>query len=296
MNKKQMFAADASLLLVALIWGCGFVVTKTCLSEMTPYYLMALRFAIATGVLLLFFGKRLVKAKAQDWKSGCIIGVFLFAAFAAQTVGLKFTTASSSAFLTGTNVVMVPFLYWALYKKSPDVWSFGASGLALFGIGLLTLHGSLTLSFGDSLSLLCALFFACHIVSIGHFAKDQDPLVLATVQMGFSAVLSLVVALAFEPHPTHISSGGWVGMMYLGLFSTFLAFTIQNVAQKYTTSTHAALILCQESMFGALFAVFFLGDKLTVPMVVGCLLILIAIITAETRWEFLRPTSSKKSS
>ncbi len=294
MNKRTMYLADASLLLVALIWGSGFVATKTTLVEVTPYYLMAFRFAIGTLLLGIFFRKRLSAVTRKDLVAGSVIGFFMFSAFAAQTIGLLYTTASKQAFLTGTNVVVVPFLVWALYRKKPDAYSFAATFIALGGIALLTLQGTLTIGLGDSLTLLCAVLFAGHIVSIGHFAKDQDPIVLAAIQMAFTTVFSfLFAALSGEPWPVpNMTSSGWSGIIYMGIASSFIAFTIQNVAQKYTTSTHTALILCLESVFGTLLSVWLLGEALTLKMLLGCALILVAIVTAETRWEFLRKTKS----
>lgn len=290
MSKRTMYLADASLLLVALIWGSGFVATKTTLVEVTPYYLMAFRFAIGTLLLGVFFWKRIAAAKKQDIIAGSVIGIFMFSAFAAQTIGLLYTTASKQAFLTGTNVVIVPFLAWALYRKKPDVYSFAATFVALGGIALLTLQGTLALGLGDSLTLLCAVLFAGHIVAIGHFAKDQDPIVLAAIQMGFTTVFSFAFAvLSAEPWPVpNMTGSGWSGILYMGIASSFFAFTIQNVAQRYTTSTHAALILCLESVFGTLLSVWLLGEEMTVKMILGCVLIMVAIVTAETRWDFLK--------
>ncbi len=290
MSKRTMYLADASLLLVALIWGSGFVATKTTLVEVTPYYLMAFRFAIGTLLLGVFFWKRLITATKQDLIAGSVIGFFMFSAFAAQTIGLLYTTVSKQAFLTGTNVVIVPFLAWALYRKKPDGFAFLATFIALAGIALLTLQGSLSLGLGDSLTLLCAVLFAGHIVSIGHFAKDQDPIVLATIQMAFTTVFSFIFAAGSgEPWPVpNMTGSGWGGIIYMGIASSFIAFTIQNVAQKYTTATHAALILCLESVFGTLLSVWLLGESLTLKMILGCVLILLAIVTAETRWEFLK--------
>ncbi len=166
----------------------------------SAYYLMAFRFAIGTLLLGIFFRKRLSAVTRKDLVAGSVIGFFMFSAFAAQTIGLLYTTASKQAFLTGTNVVVVPFLVWALYRKKPDAYSFAATFIALGGIALLTLQGTLTIGLGDSLTLLCAVLFAGHIVSIGHFAKDQDPIVLAAIQMAFTTVFSfLFAALSGEP-------------------------------------------------------------------------------------------------
>ncbi len=289
MNKRTMYLADASLLLVALIWGSGFVATKSALNEITPYYLMAFRFTIATLLLVVFFWKRIAAAKKKDLIAGCIIGICLFGAFASQTIGLQHITAASSAFLTGTNVIIVPFLVWALSRKKPDRYAFISTFIAMVGIAMLTLDGSFTLDFGESLTLLCALFFAGHIITISHFSKNHDPIVLTAIQMTFAMVFSFLLAFISEPWPVQTLGGfGWGAILYVGIASSFIAYTIQNVAQKYTTATHAALILSLESVFGTLLANWFLGESMTSRMILGSVLILFAIVTSETQWRFIK--------
>lgn len=288
LQKNKNLYADLSLLLVALIWGSGFVATKHALNTITPYYMMTFRFSIAFLLMAMVFYKKLKTMKFQDFKAGAIIGVFLFVAFAAQTVGLQYTTAGKQAFLTGTNVVIVPFLYWIVKKNRPDKYNLTAAFLCFCGIGLLTLSESLSVNLGDVLTLICAFFFACHIVSIGYFAEHHDPIVLTIIQLGISAVLSLGASLLLETAPQNVPTDTVLAVLYLGLFSTLLAFLIQNVAQKYTSPTHAAIILSLESVFGSVLSTILLKELFTSKMFVGCLIIFIAILTAETKWEFLR--------
>jgi drug/metabolite transporter (DMT)-like permease len=286
-DRKKSIYADSSLLLVALIWGGGFVAVKDSLNHITPLYINALRFILATALMSLVFWKKLRSISKKDIISGSIVGVFLFLAFLTQTIGLQYTTVGKQAFLTGTNVVMVPFIAWFVHKKSPGWHSIAAGILCFIGIALLTLQGSLALNLGDSLTLVCAIFFACHIVSVGYFASDTDPIILSIVQMGFAAILSLICAAIFESMPREISKNAFVGIIYLVVFSTMVAFLIQNVAQKYTSSTHAAVILCLESVFGSILGVIILGDNFTGRMIIGCVLIFIAILISETKLSFL---------
>lgn len=294
MDKKKSLYADLSLLLVAIIWGSGFVVTKNALDHMGPYYLLALRFSLATILFSLVFFKRIKNANIKDIKSGIIVGIFLFGGFATQTVGLNYTTAGKQAFITATNVVMVPFIYWALSKKKPDNYDIFGAILCFVGIGVLSLDGGTTINYGDFLTLICAVFFALHISSVGYFAKDSDALVLTVVQFATAAVLSIISLLIFEPGPIKMHQETIFPILYLGIISTLIAFLIQNVAQKYTTSTHTAIILSLESVFGSLLSLIFLKEPFTFRFLIGCLAILISVIISETKLKFLKPQENLK--
>lgn len=286
LSRKEEIIADIALVFVAIFWGGGFVVVKDALDHMTPMYIMAIRFTAATIIMSLIFWKRLKKATLEDFKAGTVIGTFLFLGFTTQTIGLQYTTAGSQAFLTGTNVVFVPFLAWAVSKKHPGWHAIIGAVLCLVGIGLLTLREGLSINYGDLLTLVCAVFYAFHITSVGHFAEKRDPVLLSVIQIGVTAVLFLVSAAIFEPFPKTINKNIVVGVGYLTIFSTVLAFLIQNVAQKHTTSSHAAIILCQESLIGAILSVIILKEIFTLQMVIGCMVIFIAVIITETKPEF----------
>lgn len=291
--KKNSLFADISLLLVAIIWGGGFIAVKDSLNAITPFYQMALRFGISTILMYLVFYKRVKRINKTQFKNGAIIGVFLFLGFAFQTVGINYTSAGKSAFLTAVYVVLVPFLQWLIMKRRPDNYSLTGALICLVGISLLTLQGGFSLGYGDSLTLICAFAFAGQILAIGKYVEMDDPLILTVVQLGVAAVLSLLVALFFEPIPTGMNLRAMGSILYLAIFSTTLAFLIQNIAQKYTTSTHAAIILSLESFFGAVFSVLFFKEIFTLAMVLGCGLIFIAIVTTETKLEFLRKNKSE---
>ena len=283
MEKKKIIYADISLLIVAIIWGAGFVVTKNALDHVTPYYLMAIRFTISTLLLGGIFFKRIRKAKLKDIKSGVLVGLFLFGGFATQTIGLNYTTVGKQAFITATNVVMVPFIYWAISKKKPVNYEIFGAILCFVGIGILSLDEGLTMGYGDFLTLICAVFFALHIATVGHFAKDTDPFVLSIIQLGTAAILSIISALIFEPRMVEIQSEAIIPILYLAIFGTLLAFLIQTVAQGYTTSVHTAIILSLEAVFGSILAIIILKEPLTIRFVIGCLSILTSVIIGETK-------------
>lgn len=287
-NKRKSFLADMSLLIVAIFWGGGFIAVKGALDSVTPFYMMAMRFSISVIIMLFIFRKKVKLITKNELRGGTLVGLLLFLGFTAQTIGMQYTTAGKNAFLTGTNVVIVPFLYWIISKKRPDKYSLISAFLCFVGIGMLTLDGGIRLGLGDTLTLICAVFFAGHIVSVGFFTEKGDAISLVIIQLGAAAVFSIIAALIFEPVPQSLNTDTIFAIGYLAIFSTMIAFIIQNVAQKYTTSTHAAIILCLESVFGSILSVIVLNEIFTSKMVLGCLTIFIAIITTETKWDFLK--------
>lgn len=285
---KRTLLADLSLLIVAIIWGSGFIVIKNALDYMNPIYMLVLRFTLSSVLMIIIFFKKFKTINKEDIRAGSIIGLFMFSAFIAQTIGLQYTTVSKQAFITASNVVMVPFIVWYFNKRRPDIYEILAAILCFLGISILSLEGSLVMGLGDGLTLICAVFFACHIVSIGYYSKQHDPIKLTIIQFSLSAILSILTALILKVEFVSITRDMGMSILYMAVFSTIIAFGVQNVAQKYTTSTHAAIILSLESVFGSLFSVLLLSEKFTIRLFLGCIIIFIAVITAETKWNFIR--------
>ncbi len=284
-RSSASWLADGALLVVAISWGLNFVIIKWTLNQMTPFYYLAFRFSLALAVILLLFGRRLRGLTRRDWLAGLVIGLFLFGAFAAQTVGLKYTTPGKSGFITGLNVVLVPLLQWLLIRRFPGYNAVFGAILATTGLGLLSLNGNLSLATGDLLTLLCALLYAGHIVAISRLGSRTDPVALTVVQIGVAAIGNVVLALFLEPWPTAIPAFSWGSIAYGALIGTVLAFTVQTAAQKRTPPSHTAVILSAESMFAGLASVLLWGEALTLRSILGAGLILAGIVTAELRRE-----------
>lgn len=283
-NQKK-YLSDFSLLFVAFVWGGGFVAVKDALNTVTPMVLMSVRFVLAAIVLYLFLHRWIGKIDKNDLKKGSIVGVLLYIAFAAQTFGLQYTTASKQGFLTATYVIMVPLIYWIFYKRRPSTKAIIGSLITLVGIGLVSINATFTLNLGDGLTLICAFFFAAHIIAIEFFAKGMNVFKLAFIQIGVAAVLFVITALLTEPIPLSFTPRAWMAIVYLAVFSTFACFTLQTVAQKYTSSSHVSIILSLESVFAALLGVILLGEVLTPIMLVGCALIFAAILMVELNFS-----------
>jgi drug/metabolite transporter (DMT)-like permease len=213
-----------------------------------------------------------------------------------QTVGLQYTTPSKNAFLTAVNVVIVPFIGYVLYRRKLDKYGLIGAFLAVIGVGVLSLQFNISLNIGDVLTLLCAIGFAFHIFFTSEFVKKHHPIELTIIQMIVAFLLSLLVVV-FRGEavlPVNMDSKGLMAAVYLGIFSTTIAYLLQTTAQKYTSETKAAIILSTEALFGTLFSIIILSEVLTMRMVIGSILILVAIIIAETKLNFLQNKMSRR--
>lgn len=288
MNKKSTsFFASIGLLLTAAIWGFAFVVVKDSLDYVGSVYMVAIRFSIAAIGLAVIFFKKLKKIDKKHLLMGGVTGLFLFLAYLVQTIGCFYTTAGKNAFLTTIYVILIPLIGWPLYKKRPHWHVFVAAILSLTGIGLLALGGNdLTgINKGDVLTLICGLFFALHILWTEKCNKEGcDTIIITMLQFAFAAIFAWFLApfmdgpfpLAAVKTPKVI-----VSMLYLGLFSSMVCFSLQNIGLKYVQSSLASLFLSFESVFGVLFSTIFLHEQLTLRMGLGCVLIFCAILIAE---------------
>ncbi|TCZ75465.1 DMT family transporter [Paenibacillus albiflavus] len=284
----RKYVGELGLLLVAVIWGIGFVATAISLETLTAFQVMAIRFLIAACLMSVIFMKHLRTLNRSVVRAGIMLGIFMFLGFVLQTVGLQYTTPSKNAFLTAVNVVIVPFIGYMLYRRRVDKFGLLGTLLAILGVGVLSLEAQFSLNLGDGLTLLCAICFAFHIFFTGEFVKKHSPIGLTIVQMITACLLSVIVVI-FRGEALHINfaSKGILATVYLGVISTTIAFLLQTIAQKHTTETKAAIILSTEALFGALFSVLILHEILTIRMVIGIILILAAIIVAETKIDFL---------
>lgn len=288
-NSKLNFIAKLCLFGSALIWGSSFIVFKFAIDSIPSNFALALRFTVACFVLCLIFHKKLKRLNKQYMKKGLIIGFFLFAAYCSQTLGLSNTTPGKNAFLTAIYCVLVPFLYWFIDKVKPDIYNFISAVLCITGIGLVSLTSGLTIGIGDSLTLLGGFLFAAHMVAIAKYGKESDPILITILQFGFAAIFCWITTFLFEPIPSmKVFTLPMIGsLLYLALFCTAITILLQNIGQKYTNPSSAAIILSLESVFGVFFSVLLYGESLTPRLLVGFVLIFIAVIISETKLSFI---------
>ncbi|PID21331.1 EamA family transporter [Sporosarcina sp. P3] len=284
----RKYIGEIGLTITAIIWGSGFVMSALALEYYTPYQILAVRFAIGALLLSVVFHKRLLWVdKSVLWK-GALLGVLLYAAFALQTVGLQFTTPSKNAFLTGVNVVMVPFIALILYKRKLDTFELFGAVLALIGVAVLSLQWSTSINIGDMLTLGCAVMFAFHIFYTARFVRTEDAILLTLLQMAAAAVISWVTVIGMGEMSFSMEPKGLSSVLYLAVFSTTLAFLMQTVGQKHLSETKAAIILSTESVWGMIFSVALAYELLTFRMFLGALIIFIAILLSEIRPQLLK--------
>lgn len=291
---SKQIKADLALLGVALGWGASFILTKNSLNSLATYNFLAIRFIIAFFISALVFHKNMLKIDKNTLKYGFLIGFILFSAYAVQTIGLNYTTASKSAFITGFSVVLVPLISALFLKKTPERDAIVGAIMALIGLGFLTLHGTLGLNIGDLYTLISAFAFALHIITVGKYTVDVDSISLAVIQIGVVGFLSLLMSFAFERPIIPSGTEVWINMFILIVVCTSGAYIVQNTAQKYTSSTHTALIYTGEPVFAAVFAYFVSGEVLSPKGIFGGFLILMGMVVAEIDIKKLFSSTKKQ--
>ena len=280
-SKREWILADFALLGVALFWGVGYVAVKAALESFSPLWLLVFRFIPSFFLLAFLFRVRMSLLSNGALRSGIAAGVVLSMSFLASTTGLLFTTAGKQAFITTAYVVLVPLLLWAATRRFPGFKPFFMALVCFAGMSLLTLHEGVSVGLGDGLSLLSAFFLALHMLVVERSVRDHDPVALAIIQIGVVGLVALPLAGVLEPFPSRIPPAGWWALAYNIFLGTIFALVAQNVAQKHTSSTHTALILSLEGVFGALAGAVFLGEIFTGKMIAGCALIFLSILVTE---------------
>lgn len=278
--------AEAALILNTIIWGATFVVVKQALRDVSPVLFLALRFSLAAVVLLALFRGSWSHPRnpRESLAGGALAGVFLFTGYAFQTIGLQFTTAPKSAFLTGLTAVMTPLLAAAVYRNWPRPRELGGVLLATCGMALMTLPGAtLAINRGDLLTVCCAVCYAAHILILGRYSATGSFELLAVAQIGIAALLAWSLFRGIETPHIRWTSGVWAAIGITGVFATALAFTFQSWAQRYTTSTRTALIFMLEPVFAWITSYLLTGETLSGRAAAGAILILAGILAVELK-------------
>ncbi|MGD1822337.1 MAG: DMT family transporter [Pleomorphochaeta sp.] len=289
--------ADLTLILTAILWGSGFVFSQYAIdSNMSASLILLTRFSIASIILFIAFYKKIKTITKEEMKYGLIAGAILFIAFYSQTIGLKYTTPSNNAFITATYVIMVPFITMFIFKKKPKLKFFILPLFTFLGVTILSYspENGISLSKGDSLTLLCAFFFALHIAYLDIVSKKVDVIKMTFLQMIGATIFAFFVFGAFEGFEVTITDYklGILSTLYLGVVCTCVCYFIQTFSQRHTSSAKAAMILSTESLFGSLFSVLFRIEDYTTNLLLGGLLILTTIFLSEM--DLTRFSKTKK--
>jgi drug/metabolite transporter (DMT)-like permease len=292
----KKYTGEVALIFNTLIWGGTFALIKNLLTDVSPLLFVGLRFSIATLILLPFVYPQLKSTNKKTIVAGSILGLFYFAGFTTQTLGLNITTATKSGFITGTFVVFIPILQLMIEKRRPRWYNILGVLFVLFGLIMLSSKGNNTLEFikqlgtdfnsGDLLTLICALLFAFQVVYVDVFTKKYNYMPMVFVQLLITGIggfiLSFILSAAsIEQLRVTINMSVIFSILYTAIFASIIATIIQLKYQKMVSPTKAGIIFSVEPIFAAIFAYFLLSEKISNFGLLGCVLIFFGLIVSE---------------
>ncbi|MGD2125537.1 MAG: DMT family transporter [Desulfobacteraceae bacterium] len=289
--KRGSLKSDAILLLTALIWGFAFVAQRAGMAHVGPFTFNGVRFALGSFSLLplLFAQRKQISRKGSILPQpstntviigGSLAGSVLFVAASLQQVGLVYTTAGKAGFITGLYVVIVPIL-GLLLRQRPGVGTWIGAVLAAVGLYLLSITEAFTIDPGDFLEIIGAFFWAAHVLIIGWFSPRIASVQLAFFQFAACSVLSLLSALLTEAINLSGLIAAAIPILYGGLVSVGMAYTLQVVGQKGAQPAHAAIILSLEAVFAVLGGWLILSETLSTRGLIGCALMFSAMLISQ---------------
>lgn len=279
--------ADLLMLLTALIWGTGFVAQTAGMDHIGPYLFSGLRFALGSLCLIPLILRNAKTARVPEpllnrgmLRAGIIMGLALALGINLQQVGLLFTSVTNSGFITGLYVIVVPLLGLLLgHKTGLGTWL--GCLLAVVGMCLLSIGDNFHVASGDWLQLIGAFVWGGHVVLVSLFASRHDPIRLAFLQFATCSVVSLLLAVLFEPIALNAIIDAGPALLYGGIVAVGVGYTLQVVAQKHAIASHAAIILSLEAVFAAIAGAWILGEALQLRGYIGCGLMLAGMLLAQ---------------
>jgi drug/metabolite transporter (DMT)-like permease len=287
---KRRLQADLALAFCSLIWGATFVVVKSALADSSVFVFNLLRFALAAAVMSVFCWRAMRSLRRNEIVAGLSMGFFLFAGYAFQTMGLKFTTPSKSAFITGSGVVLVPVLLAIFWGKRVNPWVWSGALAAVVGLYFLTVPsaGFSNLNVGDLLTLVCALMFAFFIIYVGRYSPHHSVATLSFVQVAAAALMMGICVPIFSLTGWEPARLAWTpnliwAVLISAIGSTAIGFSLQVWAQRYASPTHTAILLSLEPVFAALTSILVVHERLGGRVLSGAALVFVGILLAELK-------------
>lgn len=286
-NKLYELRADLLLLTVAIAWGVTFLMVQDAISTTPVYAFLFFRFTLASILMFIISYRFLNELNKKTILYGVILGILLFSAFATQTFGLIYTKSSIVAFITGLNVICVPFLTYLFFKDKIKLNVLIATFIAVIGLYLLTMSGTLEFEKGEFLTLICAILFALQIIFTGKFSKQVNVFMLVLFQLITVSILALIFSLSLDSATFNISYNYafFKAVIITAIFATVYAFLIQTYMQQFTTATKTAIIFTMEPVSAAIFAYFTANEVLTIVQFIGAVLIILATLIAELKFN-----------
>ena len=295
---SRRWFANALLLVTAAVWGLAFVAQRVGMDYVGPFTFNAVRFALGAAVLTAIIRGRVLRESGRAGaaktaasgfpggeaaRGGLLLGVVLFVASSFQQMGMVYTTAGKAGFITGLYVVLVPLAGALLLGERHGMHIWAGALLAAAGLYLLSVTGAWHMEKGDVLVLVSALFWTAHVILVGRLTAAHDSLTLAARQFAVVAVLSAAVALVREPVTVDGLRGALAAILYGGLISVGVGYTLQVIAQQYALPAHAAIIMSLESVFAMLGGALLLDERVGLRGLVGAGLMLAGMVISQ--WE-----------
>lgn len=282
--------SNLMLLFAAAIWGFGFVAQRLGMNFLEPFAFNSARFllgSLSLVPLLWFFSRKPSETASPNsslGKGGLICGLVLFVAATLQQYGLFYTTAAKAGFITGLYLILVPII-GILLRHTTGITTWLGAALAVAGLYFLSVNDNFTMSLGDTLIFIGALFWAFHILVIDHFSGRVDAIQLSAVQFLVCGVLSLGVSLVIETPTISAALDCWQPILFAGVVSVGIAYTLQVVAQKNAHPSAAAIIMSLEAVFAAIGGVWLLDETLSPRAWFGCGLMMAGMVVSQVKWE-----------
>lgn len=283
----KTWKAELLLFLVTFIWGGTFLFTKIGLHDCSPSLFIILRFLIALSLSFIFFGRHLSSLNRANLIHGVILGLFFGGGFVLQTYGLKFTSVSKSAFITGLSVVLTPFAYWFIEKKKILFWQKAGVIVAAIGLWLFTNPRFDSINLGDILTIFSTFFWAFYITYMDVFTRGTKSMAITSqlviIQLATAAIIALISLLSFDSQNIHFdfSNNLIIALLYNSILASFLLTFIHTGIQKYTTPVKAALIFSLEPVIATSLAVLFINEMLNGREVSGGAILLFGVVVSE---------------
>lgn len=278
---RRRYLADFSLLLITVVWGLSFTILKSIMGDQfSPVILVLLRFFVASLVILPFSLGGLGKLDRGGVIGSVILGALLFFGFSTQSIGIQFTTASRSAFITGLSALFVPLFLFSHKRKSPGLVNGLAILGAIIGMYLLTDPAGGGFNKGDILTLICSSIFGAHIYVMGVVVPGRNFLSITLIQLATTTLLAALF-LPIERLKFQINMTSAQGIIFLAVFATAAALLVQAWAQQRTSAVKAGLIFTAEPLFAYLFASAILGDYFNPIQKIGGAIIVLAVVASE---------------
>lgn len=277
MRSKLTSAATLALLGVTAIWGSTFFVIKDAVGQVDPIDFLAARFTIAAAIPAVIFWRRLARLNAAQWSIGLALGGLYGLAQIVQTVGLQTTSASVSGFITGTYVVLTPVILWIGFKARLNATTWFAVALAVAGLAILSLTGVGEGGVGEALTLVGATLYALHIVLLDRRSRAMDAVSLAIVQLIGVAIVCAFLGLP-GAYQIPAEPSVWGAILYTAIAAGIVTMLAQTWAQRHIRPTRVALLMTFEPVFASAFAVGLGGEALTLRLIIGGSVILLATL------------------